>query len=193
MLSRTQVLLWYKRFKKGREDVNDDARPQPMKTMKQLRKLFWIIVESLLKRCSWCWHIVWLRQQKLLNFDIAQEVLTTLKDDTNLLEKVITGDVSWFYGYNIELKAQSYQWKRPEEPKSKNSLQGRSNVEVLLTVFFDCNSVVHHEFLSQGLTANKEYCLEVMSQLCKVNSQKRRELWKNQSWILHHDNSAAHT
>ena len=24
-LSRTQVQLWYKRFKKGREDVNDDA------------------------------------------------------------------------------------------------------------------------------------------------------------------------
>ena len=25
--SRTQVQLWYNRFKKGREDVNDDARP----------------------------------------------------------------------------------------------------------------------------------------------------------------------
>ena len=26
-ISRTQVHLWYNRFKKGREDVNDDARP----------------------------------------------------------------------------------------------------------------------------------------------------------------------
>ena len=26
-MSRTQVQLWYKRFKKGREDVNDGARP----------------------------------------------------------------------------------------------------------------------------------------------------------------------
>ena len=25
-MSRTQVQLWYKRFKEGREDVNDDAR-----------------------------------------------------------------------------------------------------------------------------------------------------------------------
>ena len=25
--SRTQVQLWYSRFKEGREDVNDDARP----------------------------------------------------------------------------------------------------------------------------------------------------------------------
>ena len=26
MLSRTQVQLWYNRFKEGREDVNDNAR-----------------------------------------------------------------------------------------------------------------------------------------------------------------------
>ena len=26
-MNRTQVQLWYNRFKAGREDVNDDARP----------------------------------------------------------------------------------------------------------------------------------------------------------------------
>ena len=26
-MSRTQVQLWYKRFKEGQEDVNNDARP----------------------------------------------------------------------------------------------------------------------------------------------------------------------
>ena len=26
-MSRTQVQLWYNRFKAGREDINDDARP----------------------------------------------------------------------------------------------------------------------------------------------------------------------
>ena len=26
-ISRTQVQLWYNRFKKGREDVNDDVHP----------------------------------------------------------------------------------------------------------------------------------------------------------------------
>ena len=40
-MRRTQVQLWYNRFKEGREDVNDDACPgrrarqQPMKTLKQ--------------------------------------------------------------------------------------------------------------------------------------------------------------
>ena len=32
-MSRTQVQLWYNRFKEDREDVNDDTRPGcPMKT-----------------------------------------------------------------------------------------------------------------------------------------------------------------
>ena len=32
-MSGTQVQLWYNRFKEGRKDVNNDARP--MKTLKQ--------------------------------------------------------------------------------------------------------------------------------------------------------------
>ena len=35
-MSRTQVQLWYNRFKEGQEDVNDGrARQQLMKTLKQ--------------------------------------------------------------------------------------------------------------------------------------------------------------
>ena len=50
---------------------------------------------------------------KLLNFekkqcrmDIAQNMLATFNDDSDLLKKVITGDESWVYGYDIETKAQ---------------------------------------------------------------------------------------
>ena len=63
---------------------------------------------------------------------------------------------SWVYGYDIETKAQSSQLKRLEEPRSKKAHQVRSNVKVLLTVFFDCNDVVHNEFLSQGRKVNME-------------------------------------
>ena len=34
-MSKPKVQLLYTRFKEGREDVNDDAREQPMKTLKQ--------------------------------------------------------------------------------------------------------------------------------------------------------------
>ena len=58
-------------------------------------------------------------------------------------------------------------------------------MNVFLTVFFDCNGVVHYEFLPQGREDNKEYYLEVMTRLREAIRQKRTGLWKNQSWILH--------
>ena len=72
-------------------------------------------------------------EQKQRRLDILQEMLMTFNDDLDLLKKVITADESWVYGYDIETKAQSSQWKRPEDS--------------LLTVFFNCNGVVHHECL----------------------------------------------
>ena len=88
--------------------------------------------------------------------NIAQEMLTEFNDDSDLLKKVITGNESWEYGYDIETKAQSLQRKHPGEPRPKKVRQAQSNVKVLLTDFFNSNRVVHHEVLSQGRTVNKE-------------------------------------
>ena len=52
--------------------------------------------------------------QKQIRMDIAQELFTTFNDDPDLLKKVIAGDETWEYGYDIETKAQSSQSKRPE-------------------------------------------------------------------------------
>ena len=49
-------------------------------------------------------------------------------------------------------------------------------MKVVLTGFFDCNGVVHHEFLPQGHTANKEYYLEVMRRLREEIRQKRNKI-----------------
>jgi len=95
-----------------------------------------------------------------------------------LLKRVITGE-TWVYDYDVEIKAQSSQWKRPEEPRPKKVRQVRSSVKILLTVFFDYNGAVHREFLPQGHTVNKEYYLEVMRRLREAIRKKRPELWNN--------------
>ena len=94
---------------------------------------------------------------KLLNFDqktlritISQEMLNAVSDDIDLLKSVITGDESWIYGYEVETKARSSQWKHTETPRPKKERQVLSNVKVLLTVFFDYHGVVHQELLPQG-------------------------------------------
>ncbi|UYV67063.1 GART, partial [Cordylochernes scorpioides] len=131
--------------------------------------------------------------QKQHRMNIANEMLDSVHDDPNLLQRVITGDEAWVYGYDVETKAQSSQWKLPHEPRPKKARQVRSNGKVLLTVFFDCRGVVHHEFLPQGRTVNKEYYLQVMRNLREAICQKRPDLWKNKNWLLHHDNAPAHT
>ena len=79
---------------------------------------------------------------KLLNFDqktrrmiIAQEMLNDVNDDPDLLKKVITGGESWVYGYDVETKAQSSQWKHTESPRLKKARQVRSNVKVFAHCF----------------------------------------------------------
>ena len=69
---------------------------------------------------------------KLLNFDeknrrmtIAQEMLNEVNEDPDFLKRVITGDESWVYGYDVETKAQSPQWKTPEEPTPKKARRVR--------------------------------------------------------------------
>ncbi|UYV61965.1 hypothetical protein LAZ67_1007210 [Cordylochernes scorpioides] len=131
--------------------------------------------------------------QKQHRMNIANEMLDSVRDDPNLLQRVITGDEAWVYGYDVETKAQSSQWKLPHEPRPKKARQVLSNVKVFLTVFFDCRGVVHHEFLPQGRTVNKEYYLQVMRNLREAIRQKRPDLCKNKNWLLHHDNAPAHT
>ncbi|UYV71906.1 hypothetical protein LAZ67_9001019 [Cordylochernes scorpioides] len=131
--------------------------------------------------------------QKQHRMNIANEMLDSVRDDPNLLQRVITGDEAWVYGYDVETKAQSSQWKLPHEPRPKKARQVRSNVKVLLTVFFDCRGVVDHEFSPQGRTVNKEYYLQVMRNLREAIRQKRPDLWKNKNWLLQHDNAPAHT
>ena len=57
--------------------------------------------------------------------------------------------------------------------------------------FFDFNGVMHYEFLPQGRTVNKD--LEVMRRLREAIRQKRTELGKTPSGILHHDKTPAHS
>ena len=65
---------------------------------------------------------------KLLNFEeknrcmsIAQELLNDVNNNSNLLRRAIIGDEIWEYGYDVDTKAQSSQWKRSEEPRPKKA------------------------------------------------------------------------
>jgi hypothetical protein len=80
---------------------------------------------------------------------LGAATLQCANKDPEFLKTVITGDESWVYRYDPETKVQSSQWKHPTSLRPKKAGQVRSNVKVLLTVFFSiprvlCIMSTHH-------------------------------------------------
>ncbi|UYV74212.1 CLCN3 [Cordylochernes scorpioides] len=115
------------------------------------------------------------------------------KDDPELLKRVITGDETWIYGFDSETTQQASEWRFKKEPRPKKARKAPSKVKVMLTVFFDYQGIVHHEFQQQGSTITADSYLGVLRRLREAIRQKQPELWRSKSWILHHDNAPAHT
>jgi hypothetical protein len=63
---------------------------------------------------------------------------------------------TWIYGYDPETEAQSSAWKSPYSQRPKKAREVRSKKEVLLTVFFDQDSVLRRDFAQAGQTINEE-------------------------------------
>lgn len=53
--------------------------------------------------------------------------------------------------------------------------------------------IVHHEYVPQDRTINREYYLKVLKRLHDTVRRKRPHLWKSGNWLLHHDNAPAHS
>ena len=68
------------------------------------------------------------------------------------------------------------EWRLPNEPRPKKPRRFQSKKKVMLMVFMDYRGVVHHEFLPEGQTVNREYNLDVMRRLREAIRQKRPNL-----------------
>jgi hypothetical protein len=119
------------------------------------------------------------------------ENLDRTSENENFLKRIITGDETWLYGYDVETKMQFSQWVGKNSPRPKKSRWVRSNVSHV-DGFLNIEGVVHHEFLRQGQTVNRCYYLEVLKRIRENVRRRKPQLWRNNSWFLHHDNAPAH-
>jgi len=81
-------------------------------------------------------------EQKQQLLSIALKLGDRGASDSSSLGNVITGDETWVYGYDLETSVQSSQWKSPSSPREKKVRQSRSNIKVMMTVFFDLDGIV---------------------------------------------------
>ncbi|GBM48584.1 hypothetical protein AVEN_99017-1 [Araneus ventricosus] len=63
----------------------------------------------------------------------------------------------------------------------------------MLEVFFDYDSVIHYEFISEGQTVNKELYLEILKRLRDASRRKRPEKLATNDWFLLHDIAPSHS
>ena len=63
----------------------------------------------------------------------------------------------------------------------KKAQQVRSSVSVMLSVFFDCEGIIHHEFWPHCQMVNKDYYLKVMKMLREAVRRKGPDLWRRKN------------
>jgi hypothetical protein len=68
----------------------------------------------------------------------------------------------------------------------------KSKLKAMMIVFFDIRGVIYIDWVPEGQTVNQFYYKNVLRTLCERVRQRRPDMWKNASWILHHDNTPAH-
>ncbi|GFW01038.1 protein GVQW3 [Trichonephila clavipes] len=126
-LSRERIFEWFKRFKDGRQDVEDDSRPgrpSMSKTDENVKKIASFIRSdrrlsiraiaetinidkecvlqilhdnlNMQKVCAKTVPKILTFEQQATRKNVCTDILDAIKNDPNLLEKVITCDESWF-------------------------------------------------------------------------------------------------
>jgi transposase len=124
---------------------------------------------------------------------IASDLFERATEDAGFMSNIVTCDETWVYGYDPETKQQSSEWRGPTSPRPKKARQQRSNVKVMLIVFFDIRGIVYYEYAPPGQTINKTYYVDVLKRFRNAMRRKRPALWRSGNWLLHQDNAPAHT
>ena len=128
-------------------------------------------------------------QKQQQRFNICTELRQFTSDGKTFLSRVISGDESWVYGYDLETKRQSSQWKSPTSPRPKKARQVKSNLKSMINTFFDIKGIVHKEFVPTGRTVNSRFYCEILWRLREKVRRHHPQLWREQTWLLHHDNA----
>ena len=119
---------------------------------------------------------------------------STLCDNScrkTFLNRIITGDETWYFLHDPQLKRQSTTWKTPLSPRQQKSRRYRSKGKIKLERVFVSKGIVK-EFIPEDATVNKTRYKEILSRSRYSIRRKRPDLWRTKKWLLLHDNAPAH-
>ena len=91
-----------------------------------------------------------LQEQKEHCAVVANDLIQTTTNEPDFLKKLMTRDKLWVCSCDPETKAQAFQSKLPGSPCPKMEQQNCSKIKTVLTLFFDWEGVVQHEYAPPG-------------------------------------------
>lgn len=210
-MSRTRVFEWHKRFKEGREEVEDDSRsgrPSTSRTEVNIERVRQVMrgdrqltVRMIASKLDMKKDSVW----KIITEDLgmrkvcAKMVPRLLNDDQKECRMQVCQDIIERLQTEPDLLCRvitgDETWIFEYDPETKHpsceKKARQSKVKVMLITFFDVRGIVHTEFLPQGQTINQQVYKEILQRLLCSVCEKRQELWQDK-WLLHQSNTPAH-
>ena len=91
----------------------------------------------------------------------------------------------------IQRLRESTHWKSPQSPRKKKARMTKSKFKAMMIVFFDIRGVIYIGWVPESQTVNQVYYKNVLTTLHE-RVRRRPDMWKNASWILHHDSAPAY-
>ncbi len=131
-------------------------------------------------------------QQKQHQLEMARDLQRRFRRAPTLKDRIVTGDESWFWCYEPKMKRSTSAWLRSNECRPQKVSKDRYVRKVMLIVFWDSQGIVHREFVADGKGVNRHVYLQTMRNLREKLRRRRPNVWRRQSFWLHHDGAPAH-
>ncbi len=132
-------------------------------------------------------------EMKWVRAETCRELLRLADEaEPEFLNRLVTGDESWFHFYEPDSKRNSMEWKTPGEPPPQKVRSSPSAGKRMASVFWDTEGILLVKWLPQGRTINSEYYCEVLTDL-REEVKKNRRGKLTRGVLLQQDNARPHT
>jgi hypothetical protein len=144
----------------------------------------WFPTSFYLKSCAWPDAISqWIRQRMRITFRAYLGKIVTK----------ILAMVRQAFGEERVSRTSVSEWRRSASLRPSRARQVKSNVKNVLIILCDVKGTTEKKFVLTGQRANSANNDGDFRRLHENVGRIRPEIWRENNWLLHHDNGLSHT
>lgn len=179
--------------------VTDDPRMTVREMSEEVdasvERIHHILTTELRLRCisaKWVPHVL-TEHSKNQRVTLAKEIVEKFGENGQVpLYRVLTGDESWFYKYQLRSKQQNLMWLPSSSTRAHIPRQGFGDARQMMAAFFKSDGPVSLVAVEKGATVTAQWYVDVcLKKVFEDLEQKRPTVGVRRMFLLH-DNAAPH-